>query len=107
MQETGATSVARPGETHLFAGLSKCAALLGGASTIRDDDEGRAGATTVALVSAGPSSGTAEAVSRCGQGDANARARNNREGAMPLHRTRQIERLASTMARRVVFRELT
>jgi hypothetical protein len=75
--------VASTGPAHAVPGFSKCAALLGGASTIRDDG-GRAGATTIALVSAGPSSSTAEAVSRCGQGDANARTRNNREGAMPL-----------------------
>jgi hypothetical protein len=59
--------------------LSKSAALLGGGSKIRvDDDGGRAGITMVALVSAALSSSTAEAVSRRGQGDANARTRNNR-----------------------------
>jgi hypothetical protein len=64
--------------------FSKCAAPIGG-GPIRVDDGGRAGATMVALVSADPSLSTAEAVSRCGQGGANAReTRNNQEGTMPL-----------------------
>ena len=43
----------RPGLLMPCQALSKCAALLGGGSTIRVDDTGCGGATTVALVSAG------------------------------------------------------
>jgi len=66
-----------------------------------DGDGGRAGATTVALVSAGRSSSTAEAVSRCGQSDGNARTRNNREGTMPPASAGPDGASRATTARRV------
>jgi hypothetical protein len=93
---TGATSAARPGETHWRSrspGISSIGAAHAvpgvfaplGCGPIRVDgggpcrrDDGRIGPRR-SVVS------TAEAVSRCGQGGANAReTRNNREGTMPL-----------------------
>src|SRR5258708_32384514 len=70
---TGATSAARPGETHFHAAdrrafhqprrLIPCQVFSkwSAAARIRADDGGRAGATMAALVSAGPSLGTGEA----------------------------------------------
>jgi len=116
---TGATSAARPGETHLRAAdcrafhqpvrlmprqvFSKCAAPLGG-GPIRLDGGGRAGATMVALVSAGPSLGAGEAVAGRAARTPEKPATIERAQCR-FHRRRQIERVASTTVRPIVCRD--
>ena len=58
----------QPGLLMLYMVFSKCAALLDGGPTIRNGD-GRLGQR--------------RSVVRCGQGDANAKTRNDRESTMP------------------------